>query len=111
MNELNLQKQFLMPTHVNGNTLDLVFSNFTKNSKFRLDPILKSDHFCVLFDIDIDSPQSTEEAKIQELAVFKWRSIDEDVFLNEVDRDLTKSVEAYDVQLKDQSDEIVEDIF
>ena len=62
IDELNLINHVKIPFHVNGNTLDLVLSNIPVDIKVKVDPVLKSDHFCLTFDVDAMSNQAQPDS-------------------------------------------------
>ncbi len=52
MNELNLMNNVTVATHISGNSLDLVLSNYPLNTEVKVDPVLKSDHYCLRLELN-----------------------------------------------------------
>ncbi|XP_072020366.1 uncharacterized protein [Amphiura filiformis] len=76
-------KQFVtVPTHIKGNTLDLIITRSTDNfvSNVSATNFLPSDHAAVLCSLDIVRPETTK----MEIRIRKLRDIDLNTFRNDI---------------------------
>ena len=82
LDQHNLAQHVDEPTHIAGNTLDLVITSRDLNvNDVRTDHSITSDHFSVLFSLTIPSPGSVRKT----ITYRKWKSID----VNQVREDIS----------------------
>ena len=88
--ELGYSQLISEPTHKNGNTLDLIFTNIpnliTNVTVLGHDEVCKSDHFGINFDIKLDiKTQRTVKRKMYNFTKANWKNLNYD--LKQVDWD------------------------
>ena len=104
LDQYNLSQHISTPTHVNGNTLDLVITRSDLSaSNITSDYSVGSDHFAVLFTLSCISPGTST----QSVTYRQWKSLDihsvrEDISSAFVDfraDDLSDAVQSYNTNL------------
>ena len=109
LEQYNLVQHITVPTHDNGNTLDLVITRSDISvSNILTDSSVKSDHYAVIFNISCVSPGVAKKC----VSYRKWRSVDiesvrEDItaaFADFTVHDVNSAVQEYNSILCDIAD-------
>ena len=75
LGQFNLQQNTTVPTHIGGNTLDLVITSADLSvNNLTTDHTVNSDHFAVLFSVKVTSPGTTKKT----VCYRNWKSVDFD---------------------------------
>ena len=91
LDQFNLSQHVTIPTHVSGNTLDLVITrNDLSVSHISSDNSITSDHCAVIFKLSCVSPGVSK----QSVTYRQWKSVDVD----SVQRDISSAFEDFNIQ-------------
>ena len=95
IDKINLIKHVSVHTEVSGNLLDFIFlTNFQLTTRIDIVHILKTDYFCLKFELPFEGCQASEDASNLSRSAFKWQSIIE-MFLDDVASIFATSINSY----------------
>ena len=110
MTEQDLHNYVTEPTHCSGNILDLIYCNYHFETKVDVDPVLKSDHFCLKFHLPINLPNENERFE-KPKSMFKWKSVECEKLFTDINLDFNSSIESWDLDKSEDSVKIVNNVF